>query len=132
MSDTARGATPADAIPGLPEFSRAPSGGIVVLDLDKLRRGSSVTLSGVECRLRSPRSLTPLESRRLVRYSLRIDALIQQPEISADEEKELAGLPDTMCRIVLDAPAKVHKGLDDETRMVLIAEFLNGQASRLG
>ena len=124
--DTLKELAAPDNRPTWPEFRRPESTGFVVLDLDK-PRGSVVTVNGKEYRLRESGTLPPSESRKLIQHSRRIDALIgKDGELTPEEDKELAGLPNVMCRLVFDAPDAVHKKLSDDQRMTLVSAFLAG------
>lgn len=92
-----------------------------ILDLDSLVDRPTVVIGGNEYWLITLDIMPPLDTHRLQRGMQRVAALLSQAELTDDEQKELEVLPDTLCRLVLDAPDSVHKPLSNRTRM-LIAE----------
>lgn len=94
---------------------------VPILNLDSLVDRPTVVIDGTEYWLVTPDILPPLDGHRLQRLMGRVMTLSGQATLSEDEERELGGLPDRLCRLVLEAPDAVHQKLDDRRRM-LIAE----------
>lgn len=96
-----------------------------VLDLDDLTDMPSVKINGAHHPLRSVGMLAPMELHRLQRLSSRYDLIVTKSDLTPEEEKEIGGLPDQMCRTVLMAPDAVHTGLTDWHRMRVLQAFFD-------
>lgn len=107
--------------------------GKVVLDLDRphLDTHPNVTIDGVPYALEIAASMPPLDSHRLIRLTRQVDTLMAKETLSEAEETELLGLPNAMCRLVLEAPDAVHAKLTDTQRMSIVRAFLGDNQSEV-
>jgi hypothetical protein len=71
-----------------------------------------------------PTRVTPIERHRLIRLQRRGDELAQKADLTEEERAELESIPDQMVRIVVKAPDEIHKKLNDEQRMAILAAFM--------
>lgn len=92
-----------------------------ILNLDSLIDRPVITLGEKEYWLLTPDILPPLQRHQFARDSARADALADKQDLTEEERQELAAIPNTLCRLVLDAPEDVHAGLSDAQRMLIAA-----------
>jgi len=102
-----------------------------ILNLDSLIDRPTVKVHGQEFWLVTLDIMPPLDAHRLQRASERVTELRGKPALTEDEERELATLPDRMCRMVMpEAPDTVHASLIDPVRMLIVeaaaTTFRNG------
>jgi len=98
-----------------------------ILNLSNLIDKPTIVLAdGTSCRMVTHGLLPPLESHRLIKMSERAQMLVQKNgNLTPEEEKELAALPDQMCRIVLLATDEQHKQITDLERWEIVSTFLS-------
>jgi len=97
----------------------------VVLDLDHPRPNTPfIKIDGVDFTMLEAHLLPPLKSHRMLSYSRRLDVLVTKDTLTDEDQAELEGLPEKMCRLVLQAPDEVHAKLNDEQRMAIVSSFL--------
>lgn len=109
-----------------------PTKPVQLLTLDSFIDRPVIVIKNVEYLLITNAMLPPLDAHRVQRYANRIDALMQQAEVSDAEEKELKTLPDKMCRLILEAPDAIHKTLTDRQRMEVIGAFVTAPMKMAG
>lgn len=96
-----------------------------VLDLNTLTAPIRpvVIIDGQRHPLLPPDMLSVLDYRRIDRITARLQALWNAPEITDEAEAEVTQLCDSLCRIVLEAPADVHGRLTDIQRIAVYNAF---------
>jgi hypothetical protein len=94
-----------------------------VLNLDTLIVREHITIDGQPYELRNADEFSVVDAHRLGRKGVRLDQLMTSAELTPDEEMELAGLLDALCKSVLDAPEAVHKTLRDAQRSAIFQAF---------
>ncbi len=97
---------------------------VPLLTLDTLIDRPVVVIAGKEYLLITNAMLPPLAAHRIQRLSMRIDELLKQDALTKEQEDELDGIPNQMCRIILEAPDAVQKKLTDRQRMDIIGTFV--------
>jgi hypothetical protein len=99
--------------------------GKVVLNLDQQDDTALVvTIDQHSYQFLHPTHVTPLERHRLVKLQRRGDELAQKADLTEEERAELESIPDQMVQIVVKAPDEIHKKLNDEQRMQILAAFM--------
>lgn len=107
-------------------MATSPTSPRQILHLDSLANRPVVVIDGKEYEILMQQMLPPLDSHRVVRIYARGEALMEAAltrDLSAEEEAELAAIPDRICRLVLVAPEEVHAALEDRQRMAIVAAF---------
>lgn len=95
-----------------------------ILNLDSLIDRPVVVIKGAEYWLLTPDIMPPLDTHRVQQMFKRVSTLVDKPELTEEEQQELKALPDSMCRIVLQAADDVHAGLTDSERMLTVETAL--------
>lgn len=97
-----------------------------VLDISTIGLGAPVRIDGKRYFIRHPNKLTLESTLELERLTPLAGMLLRRARaLSSAEKTELSALLDRICRLVLDAPAAVHKGLSDNNRVALLQVFIN-------
>lgn len=94
-----------------------------ILDLTTERDRPTVRIDAVDYLLRTFNDLTLNAYKTLERLTARIPLLLLLDTYTADQEQELSGLLDQVCRLVLVAPAAVHDQLGDVHRLRVFHVF---------
>lgn len=94
-----------------------------LLDITTLAQAQHVRIDGRAYPLRHPEALSLIQAKRIERAGPRIGGLLQQPELTEEEQREVSHLLEASCRDVLDAPNEVHVLLSDMHRLAIIETF---------
>lgn len=97
---------------------------VQLLDLDPLVERPFIRFGGAEYDVRTPEEFGLLDYQRLKRNGQRLIDLFHREQLTPDEEKELAGMLDRICRDVLIADDDVHARLSDGQRIKIISAFM--------
>jgi hypothetical protein len=92
--------------------------------------GTGVVINGAVYRLLNSQQTPLLKAKEVDQHWKRYGQLALQDSLTDEEKTEFEQLPDRVCRLVLRAPDDVHKVLDDDQRVALIAAFVNPPTSR--
>jgi hypothetical protein len=104
--------------------------GKVVLNFDQQDETALVvTIDQQSYPFLHPTRVTPIERHRLIKLQRRGDELAQKADLTDEERTELESIPDQMTRIVVEAPDEIHKKLNDQQRMAILAAFTRETAA---
>lgn len=102
-----------------------------VLDLSTLIDQPCVRIDEATYTLRHPDAMALLQVKRLEKQSMRIGDLLQQDELTAEEEADVARLLNATCREVLEAPDEIHAQLKDLQRIAILDAFMRLRAATM-
>jgi hypothetical protein len=95
-----------------------------LLNFSTLLEGPIVGIDGERYHVRHPDGMCLGDFKRVELAAPRMAALTQAPSLTPAESKELSQVLDTLCRVVLDAPAEVHDRLHESQRVAILNLFM--------
>ena len=93
------------------------------LSFSTLHEGLPITIDGQPYQIRHPDSLTLGALKDLELLAPRLGVLLQRPNLTPQEEKQLSTGLAKVCQLALDAPAEVQARLTDAQRLKVVEAF---------
>jgi hypothetical protein len=94
-----------------------------VLTLDTVTQGMPIRIDDTLHELLHPEQLSLGAIQRIERMAPRVAALLQTPERTEEQERDLSQALREVCATVLQAPADVHARLTDQQRVRIVEAF---------
>jgi hypothetical protein len=99
------------------------------LNLDDPASDRMILVDGARYPFLRPNELPPLDARRFMVLSRRLDALIGQEQLAEADETELEHLPRQMVGLIVRAPAEVLDRLTGAQQSRVVSAFLQREGA---